>query len=217
MANAVALIDGFNVYHALDSRSRYGGFPYHKYKWIDYWKLASCFVPTTDSIQEVLWFTAEASWKGRVADGKRDRHRRLRRANEDQGVKVVDGFFRQIERTCNLQCPRARIKYKAYEEKRTDVAIAVTLVRLAYQAAYDKVVIISADSDLIPAIQEAKTAHETGQIINVVPIERRAEALKPYVDQQIRMTTHHLCRCQFQASITLRNGKTVTQPSGWRS
>ena len=39
MNRVIAYIDGFNVYHSLDQVQ-----PYHKYKWIDYWQLASCFV-----------------------------------------------------------------------------------------------------------------------------------------------------------------------------
>jgi len=50
MADVIALIDGFNVYHALAQRSHHGGYPYRTYKWINYWKLAECFVPKTDNV-----------------------------------------------------------------------------------------------------------------------------------------------------------------------
>lgn len=215
MADVVALIDGFNLYHALDGRSHYGGgYPYHKYKWIDYSALASCFVPKSDRLVEVVLFTASAPWPG--ADGKRKRHSVLIEANKDLGVLVVWGRFRPVDRVCKLEVPRATIIYPTYEEKRTDVAIAVGLVGRAYRKAYEKAVLISGDSDLIPAVQEAKAAHPGGAIINVVPIEHRGQALKNEVDTQIAMKERHLVASQLHDPFTLRSGRVVHCPQSWK-
>ena len=107
------------------------------------------------------------------------------------------------------------MKFQTYEEKRTDVAIAVSLVALAYQKAYDKAILISADSDMIPAVQEAKRVHPTGTIINVVPIERRARALRNYVDQQIRMKTKHLANSRTPNRYTHSSGHVIRCPKTW--
>jgi len=216
MANVVALIDGFNVYHALDCKSRYGGgFRYNRYKWINYWKLAECFVPKIDVMKEVRWFTAETPWKNKEGEMKRNRHRRLRQVNEDHGVIVVEGYFRPVEKTCRLRVPKASIRYQTYEEKRTDVAIAVSLVSLAHRKAYDKVILLTADSDIIPAIQEAKQVHPAGLILNVLPIERRGRALRNYVDQQMTMKVKHLKASRLPSTVTLSAGKQLTCPSSW--
>jgi len=209
MTDVVALIDGFNVYHALD-KSRYGGHPYHKYKWINYWKLAECFVPKSDIVSEVRWFTAEVPREWRGGDEKRERHLRLMRANEDQGVLIVRGRFRPVVKTYKGH------KYSTYEEKRTDVAIAVALVSLAYQKAFNKMILMTGDSDVIPAIKEAKRVYPSGIILNVVPIERRAKALKKYVDQQITMRVKHLQASRFPNILILSSGKSVLCPSGWK-
>jgi len=215
MADVVALIDGFNLYHALDGRSHYGGgYPYHKYKWIDYSELARCFVPRSDWLVEVVLFTASPPWPG--ADGKRKRQAALIDANRDLGVLVVWGRFRPVDKVCTLEVPHARIVYPTYEEKRTDVAIAVGLVGRAYRKAYDKAVIISGDSDLIPAIQEAKTAHPNGAIISVVPIEHRGQALKNEVDLQIAMKAKHLAASRLPDPFTLRSGQVVHCPQSWK-
>lgn len=215
MANVIALIDGFNVYHALAQRSRHGGYPYRTYKWINYWWLAECFVPKTDTVQKVLWFTADSPIDGRKGVLKRSRHLRLRRANEDHGVEIVDGYFRPVTRSCRFLVPKGSVQYQTYEEKRTDVAIAVSLVALAYQKAYDKALLISADSDMIPAVQEAKRVHPTGTIINVVPIERRARALRNYVDQQMRMKTKHLANSRMPNRYTHSSGHVIRCPKAW--
>jgi hypothetical protein len=56
MSRIKFFIDGFNVYHALERKASY-----HKYKWLDYSKLASLFVRRQDKIVEVLYFTALAN------------------------------------------------------------------------------------------------------------------------------------------------------------
>lgn len=215
MADVIALIDGFNVYHALAQRSSHGGYPYRMYKWIDYWRLAQCFVPKADNVVKVLWFTADSPIAGRMGVLKRSRHLRLRRANEDHGVRIVDGYFRPVTRSCRFLVPQGGVKFQTYEEIRTDVAIAVSLVAQAYQGAYDKAVLISADSDMIPAVQEAKRVHPTGTIINVVPIERRARALRNYVDQQMRMKVKHLASSRLPNQYKHSSGHAIRCPKTW--
>jgi uncharacterized LabA/DUF88 family protein len=215
MAKVVSLVDGFNVYHALDQRSRHGGYPYKEFKWINYWRLSQCFVPQKDVMDQVRWFTAESPLPGREGDLRRGRHRRLQRANEAQGVQVVDGYFRPVTRSRKLIVPPGFIKYETHEEKRTDVAIAVALVSLAHQKAYDKAVLITADSDMIPAVEEAKAVHPGGEIVNVVPIERRARALYNCVDQQIRMRTKHLRASRLPLRIALDTSRTIRCPREW--
>jgi len=111
--------------------------------------------------------------------------------------------------------PRALISYSMYEEKRTDVASAVSIVSLAGAKAYDKLVLVTADSDMIPAVEAAKRIHPAGAIINAVPIERRAEALKHYVDAQIRMKEHDLLASVLPDVLQLGNGNIVRQPVSW--
>ena len=216
MSDVIALIDGFNMYHALDQRSRFGGYPYRKFKWINYWLLAECFVPHSDVMRSVTWFTAKCPWKGNSGDLKRERHQKLRRANEHYGVEVVVGYFRLVTKKRVLINPRGFIQYDTYEEKRTDVALAVMLVSLAHQRTYDKAVIVTADSDMIPAIEEAKRVHKDGTIINAVPIERRAQALKNYVDQQISMQVKHVETSLLPAIVDTSPGRRVERPIEWK-
>jgi len=50
--------DGFNNYHALDEKIEY-----HKYKWLDYYKLAEIFTKKSQQIVSVNYFTAYCNWK----------------------------------------------------------------------------------------------------------------------------------------------------------
>ncbi|MEB3284575.1 MAG: NYN domain-containing protein [Candidatus Sericytochromatia bacterium] len=45
-----------------------------------------------------------------------------------------------------------------FEQKRTDVQMAVDLTRLAWRGEIDRAILVSGDSDLIPAVEDARTA-----------------------------------------------------------
>ena len=76
------------------------------------------------------------------------RHKLLISANVDCGVRVILGQFRKTTKKCQI----CNEQYQTYEEKRTDVNIAVHLFADAQKNNYDKAVIVSGDSDLIPAM-----------------------------------------------------------------
>jgi hypothetical protein len=86
MKKVVILIDGFNVYHALQKDEKL-----HKYKWLDYCKLAKCFVPSKDTIVDVYYFTAFAHWNQR----KMTKHKIYLKALTMVGVKTVFGKFKE--------------------------------------------------------------------------------------------------------------------------
>src|SRR5262249_23170784 len=133
MAKICFFIDGFNLYHALDY---FGPGPdhyrYRKYKWLNLHKLASLFVGRLDTLQEVLLFTAFATWD----PGKVSRHKLLIRANEGAGVSVVYGEFKRKDKRCSL-CNK---RYSSFEEKQTDVNIALHLLQYAIFGKYDRAV-----------------------------------------------------------------------------
>jgi len=140
----LCLVDGFNVYHALDGNSEY-----RRYKWLDYARLAQLFTRSGDTVVGVRFFTAYAPWNRR----KRARHERYVAALRTVGVTPVFGEFRPRTRTCR----HCQTEYTTYEEKRTDVNIAVTLFRAALTDLYDTALIISGDSDLVPAVEAVRS------------------------------------------------------------
>lgn len=68
------------------------------------------------------------------------------------GVKVVLGEFRARTETC----PLCGNKYWVHTEKRTDVALSVEMVRQAFRNPPEEILLFSADTDFIPAIESIK-------------------------------------------------------------
>lgn len=197
-------IDGFNVFHALDCK-----ISYHKYKWLDYWALAKCFVTSKDKIIDVYYFTAYAEWE---AD-KKARHQLLIRALNMNGVKIIFGKFKLRDKKCRI-CHRT---YQTFEEKQTDVNISVKLFQCAYNDTFDKGILVTGDSDIVPAIKAVKESFPAKQIGVVIPIGRSAEDMKNACDFHMKMKEKHLRDSQFPDSIIIdaAKGITLNRPPMW--
>ena len=203
MSKVIVLVDGFNFYHALDDVPAY-----HKYKWLDFDKLARILVPKTDKIVGVYYFTALQTWKPE----KVVRHKLLIQANELKGVRIVYGEFKQRDRLCSV-CGK---QYKGREEKQTDVNIAIHLFRFAIQDLHDITVIVSGDSDQIPAIQAVKAIYPSKQVRVAIPIGRKAEQLIDVCDSYTRIREKQLKTCQLDDEIDIGGGKKLFRPPTWK-
>lgn len=208
MAKIVVFVDGFNLYHALDY---FGDGPdhdrYRKYKWLNLKKLASMFVFGKDTLEEVLYFTTIPTWNA----GKTARHRLYIRALENEGVRVVYGEFKRKQKHCHL----CKGYFWSFEEKQTDVNIALYLFILAIQDRYEKAIIISGDTDLLPAVKAVRSIFLGKQIGLVIPVGRASEDFKKQVDFHYKMREHHLVKSQFPDPITLSDSTTLARPATW--
>jgi len=105
--------------------------------------------------------------------------------------------------------------YTTFEEKRTDVNIAIYLFKLAIQDKFDKAYIISGDSDLIPPIEAVKTLFSHKQIGVIIPIGRRAELLKLKCDFHMKIKEKHLKSSILPDIIPLKDNKKLVCPKSW--
>lgn len=203
MNRTAFFVDGFNLYHSIDSNPSY-----YKYKWLNLDKLAHCFVTSHYKVEKVFYFTTYATWD----QVKLVKHQTYVKALQFVGIEVVFGAFRYADKTCRI-CHK---QYKIFEEKQTDVNIAIKLFQTAVQDlwdTWDTAIIVSGDSDLIPAIQAVKSTFPAKRIGLVIPIGRRAEELKQVVDFHMKLKEKHLATSQFEDEITIDGGVKLTRPS----
>ena len=202
MARIAVYIDGFNVYHALQEVKAL-----HKYKWLDYGALARCYIGAQDEIAQVYLFTALATWdQAKVA-----RHQLYLRVLQKRGVRVVFGKFKRKDKICRL-CHR---QYQTFEEKLTDVNIAIHLYRGAHLDEYDRAILVSADTDIIPAIREVRQLFPTKQVGVVVPIGRYGMEMKQECDFHFQMKERQLARSQLPDEIDDPILGKVRRPATW--
>ena len=170
MADVIAYIDGFNLYHGL--RDRYG----HRYLWLDLVQLVRHLRPH-DSVVAVRYFTAVVR-NDPPAQARQQAYLDALRAHSGSCLQIVHGRYQAKQQACR----RCGAAWTSYEEKETDVNIAVSLVADADAATADLAVLISADSDLCPAIRTARTVAAARQarfgIIAAFPPRRYSHEVK---------------------------------------
>jgi len=139
----VAFVDGFNLYHAVRALGE------NHLKWLDLRRLLLNFAPRPQfDLARIFYFSAYATW---LPDAYA-RHREYVAALEASGVEVVLGNFKKKPR----ECKRCGAQWEGHEEKETDVNIALTLLELAFAGEFDRALIVSADSDLAPALRAVR-------------------------------------------------------------
>lgn len=122
---------------------------------------------------------------------------------------------------------------KKVEEKKTDVKIAIDLINIARDGYYNKIFLLSTDSDFIPPVEYIKTQCPNIKLIIVASNDKiqqkryndktkqiemisrprygTAEFQKLGVDV-LRLRFSKLINCLFDDQITLQNGKILKNP-----
>lgn len=203
MSRSIVFVDGFNLYHAIA-----GNALFRKLKWLNLSKFAKCFLSSNDTLAGIYYFTAYATWDIEKAN----KHKTYVRALKYHNVDVVLGAFRYVDKKCG-KCKKS---YNTFEEKRTDVNIAIKLFETAINDVWDTALIISGDSDLIPAIEAVKRIFPAKKIGIVIPIGRKAEELKQAADFHRKVKLKHLETCQFDDEINIGEGVILKRPDSWR-
>lgn len=94
------------------------------------------------------------------------------------------------------------------------MAIATKLLELAHKSHSEVYVIVSGDTDLIPAIETARIIDDSVKIVLVFPFNRTNDELKDYADLFYTIKPKRYESCQFKGLINI-DGKTFAKPSSW--
>lgn len=155
-------IDGFNLYHAIDDLMD------QRLKWVDLGSLCESFLKPGDQLESIDYFTALNTWDA----AKRKRHTAYITALEQTGIRITKGSFDRPRKFCHTRGEYCR----NYSEKKTDVAIAVSIIADGKEDAYDKAFLISADSDHVPLARRFKQSLPQKILILITPPKRYQEA-----------------------------------------
>ena len=206
----VFLVDGFNLYHSLRDVDRGHG---HSLRWLDLNALCSSLlhaVPGRCELAGVVYFSALARHMEAARPGTVARHLRYVDALQATGVETILGHFKRRRVRCP-SCGRVRDRW---EEKQTDVGIAVRLMKLAATGACERILVVSGDTDLVPAISEARSTWPAR--IGVAFPARRANAqLRAAADWTVNLDAGSYARHQFPAVVMGRDGTGIRRPGNW--
>jgi uncharacterized LabA/DUF88 family protein len=99
--------------------------------------------------------------------------------------------------------------------KMSDINIASHLFELAFQNAYDKALIFSGDSDLVPAIQTVRRCFPDKKIIVIFPKNRGSIDLKHICEMTLEMKKHHYLDAQLE-DVVYNGNIGYRRPPKWR-
>lgn len=203
MVRVAVYVDGFNLYFGL--KAKHG----RKYLWLDLQALATSLLRPGQTLEQITYFTARVRNDPEGQQRQSDYLDAL--ASHSALVTVVDGRFQEKPRHCR-DCGAA---WTVYEEKETDVNIAATLIEDAVLDRYDTALLISADSDLCPAIVTMKRLRPEKKIIAVFPPKRHSVDLKHAVDGYLLLGADKIRQAQLPTEIITNAGITLRRPKRW--
>jgi uncharacterized LabA/DUF88 family protein len=207
-------VDGFNLYYGM-----LRGIGAHK--WLDYSKLLRLIRPL-DSIEKIKFFTAIVGGHINFSP-QRDRQKRYCKVLKTiPNLEIIYGKLEERHQECRVEtCARRGSICRKAVEKQTDVNIALAMVLDALECTPEVMVLISGDSDLLPAMRviRKKCPKITPVVyIPVLPAERQHRALYEYQSLQIQVhwiPEEFLLKSQFP-KVVVAEGKSLTRPPEWQ-
>lgn len=196
-------VDGFNLYNGV--RSAFG----RSLLWLDLVALAKSLRPKQQLVK-VKYFTA-AVLNDPHAQGRQAHYIAALTAKYPYEIEVVQGRYQQKQ----IWCRNCDNKYTTYEEKETDVNIAVSLVADAALNSMSTAMIISGDSDLAPAVRAARRLRPTLFSVSAFPPRRKSKELLKLMPASFVLGQGRISGAQLPASFSA-GGSTFNRPDKWQ-
>lgn len=199
MRQVIVYIDGFNLYHAIDALRK----PW--LKWLDVVALSNSLLRNGESLKAVKYFSAFATWM----PVQFERHRAYVDAIVSRGAIAHMGQFKEKPRRCRS----CGARWIGHEEKETDVQIAVHMIADAMRDEVDRLIVISADTDLVPAVKMIAVTRPDCEVFVAAPPGRfkNCRALQP----KLELTHGRLAKALLPDVINLANGRAVDRPPSY--
>lgn len=211
MNRVTFLIDGFNLYHSiihLQKDFKVGS------KWIDLRALFTSYIHLFGKdarLEDIYYFSAIPFYLQKYDPGKIRRHQNYISCLRDTGVKIELGKFKYKEKYCNY-CH----KYStAHEEKETDVSIGVKMLDLFINDKCDTIVLVTGDSDLIPAIKVSLKNFPNKNIACIFPYKRINKETRQVVGVSYKMNKNHYQNYTLPDPVILSSGEKIFKPKFW--
>lgn len=209
MQRVVFLVDGFNLYHSIRDINRDTGLCL---KWLNIHNLCLSYLHLMGkeaSLECIYYFSAYAT---HLNDANVIiRHESYIKCLEATGIKVKLGRFKPKE----VQCPQCNAVFQRYEEKETDVAMSGKLLELLLTNKSDAIVLMTGDTDVVPAIKQAKKLTPGKAIICAFPYKRKNLELAHLAPGSFKINTRSYQRHQFSDPFVMPDGTTISKPSTW--
>jgi len=165
MKRVIFYIDGFNFYYGLKELSKRQP-DWRKFYWIDLVKLFESFLKDDEELVVVNYFTARPKNKGKEV--RQNNLLQCNKALNGDKLKIHYGKYQDKEMICRAQ-DGCRKPFMHWEEKQTDVNLAIKIVEDCHTNSCDKIVLVSGDSDFLPPLKFVKTIYKNIDVMVLFP------------------------------------------------
>lgn len=200
----IVYVDGFNFYYGLKDNS------WRKFYWLDLVKFFERFVRPDQELVKVKYFSA----KPNDIDKSRRQNAFFQANQENPKFELILGKY--LHKT--ITCHNCGYVINTYEEKETDVRIATQIVADALKKQCDIAIIVSADSDMVPAIELAQEAGIKA-FVYFPPTHYSSNLSALCNNRPINLARYEsrFRQSLLPDSITLSNGYVLSIPPEWKA
>ncbi len=199
----VVYVDGFNFYYGIRRR------PWNKYYWLDVVALFEQFMGPSQELVAVKYFSARPLGN----QEKSLRQNAFFQANlENRKFNLILGKYLKKK----LECFKCHNIIETFEEKQSDVNLATQIVADAYQDNCDIAILVSADSDMIPAINLAREAGKK-VFIYFPPNHSSSNMLSLGTPTRLERYESRFKKAMLPDRIVLKTGFELEIPAKWKA
>lgn len=203
LTKVISYIDGFNLYYALKRKG------WRRYYWLNLQDLGQRLLEPGQILVGTKYFTARV----RNNPGKMKRQDVFIDALKTlPDLEVIEGRYQKRERLCAI-CNQL---YWTYEEKMTDVNIAIEILADAVHDNFDTVLLISADGDLTKPLSTVKQLFPHKNTVVAFPPGYSSFSLKDTADNDLTIGRKTLKDSQFPPMVKKADGFILRRPPGWK-
>lgn len=203
MRKVVGYVDGFNLYHGMDE---WGEPALH---WLNVVGFLDRFLHEGQELVRVHYFSAPHK-----QPEMRARQDAFWNANgTDTRFTLHLGYFRDRSRTC-VQCA---FRMRDWEEKKSDVHLAVRMLQDVHSGLAQESLLVSADSDFVPVVQAIRKAAPLHRIHGLLPPNRHSADLCAalHTHRKLGRYRSRFRQSQLPESLILHNGHRIHRPDHW--
>ena len=198
----IAYLDWFNLYHGLMDAKMGSS------RWLDLVAMSQSLLEPNQRLVLLRYFTTRI----RNRPDKEERQSTYIDALEARGGLEIDYGFYLSKRG---KCRRCGNKWPDYEEKKTDVNISVRLLNDAFDDHFDTALVISGDSDLVPAVESVKARHPAKRLIAAFPPRRFSNDLAQVAHADFAIGDDKIRGNRLPDPVRTAEGIELRAPAGW--
>lgn len=205
MQRVIVYVDGFNFYYGLKAKG------WKKFYWLDIVGFFERILGGGKEVIEVHYFSARPQNDLTAYDNQDV----LFSANKlNPKFKLTLGKYLKKQ----FRCSNCGKTVNSYEEKETDVRIATQIINDVYEKRCDMSVVVSADSDMVPAVELVRSINPKHHVCVCFPPERYSGDLFSLADTVVYLVQYKagFNQSMLPEDIQHPNGIILRRPVNWK-